>query len=206
MAVFSAVDFKNHEHVAFFYDKETNLKAILAIHNTYRGPAIGGCRMWPYVDEQHAITDALRLSCAMTYKSAMANLPFGGGKMVIIGDPRQVKTPALLRAIGRCVEQFNGQYITAEDVGTSVEDMAIIHETTSRVVGLPGLSGDPSPFTALGVFESIRAAVIHRLGEESLKGLKVGVQGLGHVGFELCKLLSKAGARLIIKDHCIIEG
>jgi leucine dehydrogenase len=200
MSVFSATDFKNHEKVTFFFDKETGLKAIIAIHNTTRGPALGGCRMWPYVDEQHAITDVLRLSRAMTYKAAMANLPFGGGKAVIIGDPRKDKSRELFRAFGKFVEQLNGRYITAEDVGTSVEDMVYIHETTPYVVGLPGGSGDPSPFTALGVFESIKAAVLHRLKKDSIQGLRVAVQGLGHVGYDLCKLLAEAGVELTVTD------
>lgn len=200
MAVFSAVDFDQHEEVAFFYDQATGLKAIVAIHNTKRGPALGGCRMWPYADEQQAITDVLRLSRAMTYKAAMANLPLGGGKLVIIGDSHRDKTPELFRAIGRCVDQFNGRYVVGEDVGTSVEDMVSIRETTTHVVGLPGGSGDPSPFTAIGVYESIRSAVAYRLGKSSLKGLKVAVQGLGHVGYQLCKLLAEEGAELIVTD------
>jgi len=200
MPVFSAIDFDHHEQVNFFYDKETGLKAIIAIHNTNRGSALGGCRMWPYADEQFAITDALRLSRGMTYKAAMANLPFGGGKAVIIGDSHRDKSPALLRAFGKCVEQLNGRYITAEDVGTSVEDMAFIREETSHVVGLPGGCGDPSPFTAFGVFESIRSAVLYRLGKSSLLGVKIAVQGLGHVGYSLCKLLAEAGADLIVTD------
>jgi leucine dehydrogenase len=200
MAVFSAIDFDRHEQVNFFYDEETGLKAIIAIHNTNRGPALGGCRMWPYTDEQHAVTDVLRLSRGMTYKAAMANLPFGGGKAVIIGDSHRDKSPALFKAFGQCVEQLNGRYISAEDVGTSVEDMVFIREATSHVVGLPGGSGDPSPFTALGVYESIRSAVLYRLGKSSLKGVKVAVQGLGHVGYHLCRLLVEAGADLFVTD------
>lgn len=200
MPIFGAVDFDRHEEVSFFCDKETGLKAIIAIHNTNRGPALGGCRMWPYADEQQAITDVLRLSRGMTYKAAMAHLPFGGGKAVIIGDSHKDKSPASMRAFGRCVEKLNGRYITAEDVGTSVEDMAFIRETTSHVVGLPGGSGDPSPFTAIGVLEGIRAAVFYRLGKKTLNGIKVAVQGLGHVGYHLCKLLSEADAQLIVTD------
>lgn len=200
MAVFDAVDFDDHEEIAFFYDKDTNHKFIIAIHNTTRGPALGGCRMWPYETEQVALTDALRLSRGMTYKAAMANLPFGGGKIVVIGDSRKEKTPQLMRAVGRCVESFKGHYITAEDVGTSVEDMIYIREATSHVVGLPGGSGDPSPFTALGVYEGIRAAAAYRLGRNSLEGIRVSVQGLGHVGHRLCQLLAKAGAKLSITD------
>ena len=200
MPIFSAVDFDRHEEVSFFCDKETGLKAIIAIHNANLGPALGGCRMWPYADEQQAITDVLRLSRGMTYKAAMAHLPFGGGKAVIIGDSHKDKSPASMRAFGRCVEKLNGRYITAEDVGTSVEDMAFIRETTSHVVGLPGGSGDPSPFTAIGVLAGIRAAVFYRLGKTTLKGIKVAVQGLGHVGYHLCKLLSEEGAQLIVTD------
>jgi leucine dehydrogenase len=200
MPIFSAVDFDRHEDVSFFCDKETGLKAIIAIHNTNRGPALGGCRMWPYADEQQAITDVLRLSRGMTYKAAMAHLPFGGGKAVIIGDSHKDKSPVLMRAFGRCVEKLNGRYITAEDVGTSVEDMVFIRETTAHVVGLPSGSGDPSPFTAIGVLAGIRAAVFYRLGKKTLNGIKVAVQGLGHVGYHLCKLLSEAGAHLTVTD------
>jgi len=200
MSIFGAVDFDNHEQVHFFYDKETGLRAIIAIHNTKLGPALGGVRMWPYEDEQEAVTDVLRLSRGMTYKAAIAHLPLGGGKAVIIGDSHKDKSPALMRAFGRCVESIHGLYITAEDVGTSVEDMVSIKETTLFVVGLPGGSGDPSPFTALGVYVSIKAAVLHRLHKMELKGLKVAVQGLGHVGYALCDYLAKAGAELIVTD------
>lgn len=200
MSVFEAVDFAQHEQVSFFYDKGTGLKVIIAIHNTNRGPALGGCRMWPYANEQQAVTDVLRLSEGMTYKSAMANLSFGGGKAVIIGDPRYYKSRALFQNFGRFVESFNGRYITAEDLGTSVEDMVYIKETTSHVLGLPGLSGDPSPFTALGVFEAMRAAVLYRLGKSSLRNIKVAIQGLGHVGYNLCKKLTESEAQLIVSD------
>ena len=200
MSVFDAVDFDQHERVSFFYNKDMGLKAIIAIHNTNRGPALGGCRMWPYANEQQAITDVLRLSRGMTYKSAIANLSFGGGKAVIIGDPRHQKSQPLFEAFGRVVDQFNGRYITAEDVGTSVDDMAFIKKTTPHVVGIPGGSGDPAPFTALGVFESIRAAIFYRLGRTSLQGLRVAVQGLGNVGYHLCKNLKEAGVHLIVSD------
>lgn len=200
MSVFEAIDFDGHEQVTFFNDKETGLKAIIAIHNTNLGPALGGCRMWPYVDEQHAIADVLRLSRGMTYKAALANLPVGGGKAVIIGNPHHDKSPALFRAFGRCVERINGRYITGEDMQTSVQDMVYVRETTLHVVGLPGGSGDPSPFTAIGLCDCIQAAVHYRLGKPSLEGIKVAIQGLGHVGYHLCKLLSKAGVRLIVTD------
>jgi len=200
MPIFSAVDFDNHEQISFFYDKKTNLKAIIAIHNTFRGPALGGCRIWPYVNEQQAVADALRLSRGMTYKAAMANLPFGGGKAVIIGDPHKDKTPALLRAFGKCINRFHGSYITGEDIGTSIKDMDLIAETTSYVAGHSNGSGDPSPFTAIGIYESICASVLYRLGKSSLNGINVAVQGLGHVGYNLCKLLAEAGAQLIVTD------
>lgn len=200
MPVFGAIDFDGHEQVSFFYDRKTGLKAIIAIHNTWRGPALGGCRMWPYKDEQDALTDVLRLSKGMTYKAALANLPYGGGKIVIIGDSHHDKAPALFRAVGRCVNQFHGRFITGEDVGTSPKDMAYIRETTTHVVGLPGGIGDPSPYTAIGVYEGIRAAAAHRLKKESLEGLKIAVQGLGHVGYHLCKLLHKAGVELVVTD------
>ncbi|MEB3701540.1 Glu/Leu/Phe/Val dehydrogenase [Candidatus Bealeia paramacronuclearis] len=204
MTVFYARDFDNHENVVFCNDEETGLKAIIAIHNTNRGPALGGCRMWNYVDEQEAVTDALRLSRGMTYKAAIANLKLGGGKAVIIGNSKRDKSPELFRAFGRFVERLGGDYITAEDVGTSVQDMSYIHDTTSHVVGLDlsiqGGSGDPSPLTALGVFQSIKAAVAYKLEQSSLEGVTVAVQGLGHVGQHLCALLKEAGANLIITD------
>lgn len=200
MSVYEAQDFDNHEQVTFFYDKATGLKAIIAIHNTNLGPALGGCRMWPYKSEQDAIADALRLSRGMTYKAAMANLPLGGGKAVIIGDSRHEKSPELFRAFGVCVERINGRYITGEDVQTSVQDMVYVRETTLHVVGLPGGSGDPSPFTAVGVADCIKAAVRYKLKKESLQGVRVAVQGLGHVGYHLCKLLSEQGAKLVVTD------
>ncbi len=200
MSIFGAVDFDDHEQVHYFYDKETGLKCVIAIHNTKLGPALGGVRMWPYEDEQEAVTDVLRLSRGMTYKAAIAHLPLGGGKAVIIGDSHKDKTPELLKAFGRCVESIHGLYITAEDVGMSVEDMATIHDTTLFVVGLPGGSGDPSPFTAIGVYQSIRAAVYHRLQKRELKGIKIALQGLGHVGYALCELLWGSGAELIVTD------
>jgi leucine dehydrogenase len=200
MSIFNSIDLDSHQQVSFFSDDISGLKAIIAIHNTNRGPALGGCRIWPYPDEKDAITDVLRLSRGMTYKAAMANLPFGGGKAVIIADSRTQKTPALLKAFGRCVDKLGGRYITAEDVGTSVEDMVLIKEVTTHVVGLPGGSGDPSPFTAIGVYDGICSAVLYRLGKNTLQDVKVAVQGLGHVGYYLCKLLSQAGAQLIVTD------
>lgn len=203
MSVFAHRDFDQHEQVVFAADPETGLKAIIAIHDTTNGPALGGCRMWAYPTEEEAIRDALRLSRGMTYKAALAGLPLGGGKSVIIGDARRDKTPALMEAMGRAVENLKGRYIVAEDVGTSVEDMAAIRRHTTHVVGLPaesGGSGDPSPQTALGCFMGIMAAVEYGGRKGGLDGLTVAVQGLGHVGRHLCRLLADAGARLVVTD------
>lgn len=203
MSVFSLRDFDNHEQVSFAADPETGLRAIIAIHDTTRGPALGGCRMWAYAGEAEAIRDVLRLSRGMTYKNALAELPFGGGKSVILGDPRTAKTPALMRAMGRAVDRMCGRYIVAEDVGTTVADVVEMHRCTRHVAGLPveqGGSGDPSPATAFGVFTGMRAAVQYRLRRNTLDGLRVSVQGLGHVGWHLCQHLAEAGARLIVTD------
>lgn len=206
MSYFDNSSFDNHEHVSFFHDPETGLKAIIAIHNTNLGPALGGCRMWNYASDEEALVDVLRLSRGMTYKAALAGLKLGGGKSVIIGDSRQDKTPELFEAMGRFVEKLGGEYIIAEDVGTSVDDMVSVSKHTNSVVGLPPVagsdqaSGDPSPVTAWGVFLGIKASVSHRLGKESLEGIHVAVQGLGHVGMALCGYLYKAGARLTVAD------
>jgi leucine dehydrogenase len=200
--VFSNADFDDHEQVVFASDPATGLKAIIAIHSTKLGPAVGGCRILPYADDRAALTDVLRLSRGMTMKTAMAGLPLGGGKSVIIADPRR-KSPALLQAMGRAIEQLGGHYVTAEDVGTSAADMVEIRKGTSHVMGLPvraGGSGDPSPSTALGCFEGIKAALRYRSGRQSVEGVRVAIQGLGHVGFNLARLLSGAGARLIVTD------
>jgi leucine dehydrogenase len=200
--VFSNADFDDHEQVIFTSDPATGLKAIIAIHSTKLGPAVGGCRILPYPDDQAALTDVLRLSRGMTMKTAMAGLPLGGGKSVIIADPRR-KSPALLQAMGQAIEQLGGHYVTAEDVGTSAADMVEIRKGTSHVIGLPvsaGGSGDPSPSTALGCFEGIKAALRYKSGRQSVEGVRVAVQGLGHVGFNLARLLSGAGARLIVAD------
>lgn len=203
MSLFELPDFDAHEAVVHVSDAKTGLKAIIAIHNTRRGPAMGGSRMWAYADSTAAATDALRLSRGMTYKNAMAGLPIGGGKAVIIGDARTAKSPELFRALGRAIDGLGGRYITAEDVGTSPEDMQFVRESTRYVAGLSGElggRGDPSPATALGVFVGIGAAVRHRLGADSVKGLRVAVQGLGHVGFDLARQLHEAGAQLIVAD------
>ncbi len=204
MSVFDHPEFDQHESVHYFQDPQTELKAIIAIHSTALGPAAGGCRRWSYVSDAEALTDVLRLSRGMTYKNAVAGLPFGGGKSVILADPSTSKTPGLFRAFGRAVASLDGKYITAEDVGISVEDMLQVRGETRFVSGLPqsgqAAGGDPSPWTALGVFLGIQAAVEIRLDTGSLRGIKVGIQGVGHVGHHLCRLLHDAGAELTIAD------
>ncbi|MCK5576272.1 MAG: Glu/Leu/Phe/Val dehydrogenase [Sphingomonadales bacterium] len=203
MSVFSTEAFRDHEQVVFASDPETGLRAIIAVHSTALGPAVGGCRMWNYASEDDAIRDVLRLSRGMSYKNAMADLGLGGGKSVIIGDSAKDKTPELMRAFGRAVDQLGGRYLSAEDVGISVEDIEIAGTQTKYVAGLnkgEAASGDPSPFTAHGVFFGIKASVMHRLGKADLGGVKVAVQGLGHVGYTLCKELHEAGADLIVTD------
>ena len=192
----------NHEQIVFFQEPSVNLKGIIAIHSTTLGPALGGCRMWPYASEKEALVDVLKLSRGMTYKAAAAGLEQGGGKSVIICDPKK-KTPELFKAFGRFINSLNGAYITAEDVGTSVEDMKYIRESTPFVTGLPeklGGSGDPSPFTAQSTLVGIKAAVAHKLKRNSLEGLKVAIQGVGHVGVYLAKYLLEEGCRLSISD------
>ncbi|MDJ0947281.1 MAG: Glu/Leu/Phe/Val dehydrogenase [Alphaproteobacteria bacterium] len=200
MAVFDHPDFDDHEHVSFFFDRASGLKSIIAIHNTNRGPALGGCRMWAYDNDQEAITDVLRLSQGMTYKAAIADLALGGGKSVIIGDSKTDKSEQLMQKMGRAVERLGGLYIVAEDVGTTVPDMDIVRSETKHVAGVSGGAGDPSPSTAHGVFVGIRAAVKHKLGKDSTAGLTVAVQGLGAVGYSLCEWLNNDGAKLIVTD------
>ncbi len=204
MPVFDHPEFDQHESLHFVQDPETGLKAIIAIHSTALGPAAGGCRRWQYASDRHAVTDALRLSRGMTYKNAVAGLKFGGGKSVILASDDAPKTPELFHAFGRAVESLGGKYITAEDVGCSVEDMRHVNEETNYVSGLPKsgdeAGGDPSPLTALGCFLGIEAAVRFRLGKDSLDGMRVAVQGVGHVGLHLCRLLHEAGASLIVAD------
>lgn len=203
MSVFYHSEFDHHQQVAFFNDRASGLKAIIAVHNTNLGPALGGCRMWPYASDDEALTDVLRLSRGMTYKSALANLQLGGGKAVIIGDPARHKTDALMHAMGDFIEGLGGRYITAEDSGTSVADILKIGDKTSYVSGVNRVTahgGDPSPSTAYGVFVSLREAVCHRLGRSDLKGIKVAIQGLGNVGYRLAKHLREAGAELYVSD------
>lgn len=204
MGVFDHPEFNGHESLHFINDPASGLRAIIAVHSTVLGPAAGGCRRWSYASDAEALTDALRLSRGMTYKNAIAELPFGGGKSVILGADSAPKTPELLTAFGRAVESLDGKYITAEDVGMSVDDMRHVQQETKYVSGLPqsgdSAGGDPSPWTALGVFLGIQAAVKVRLGEDSLKNLSVAVQGVGHVGAHLCQLLHEAGAKLFVAD------
>jgi len=200
MSVFSSPSFAHHDEVVFCHDPRARLKAIIAIHDTTLGPALGGCRMWAYDTDDAALEDVLRLSRGMTYKSAMAGLNFGGGKAVVIGDPHKDKSEALLRRLGRFVESLGGQFITGEDVGMSVEDIDVMGQETRFVAGIAERGGDPSPATAWGVYSGIKAAVRHRLGRDDLGGLGVAVQGLGHVGSRLCERLAEAGARLLVTD------
>ncbi|MCL2353144.1 MAG: leucine dehydrogenase [Defluviitaleaceae bacterium] len=205
MDVFGYMEDYEFEQLAFFQDKGTGLKAIVAIHNTVLGPALGGSRFWNYTHEDLAIEDALRLARGMTYKSALAGLPLGGGKAVILGDAAQlrkdpVRREAFWRAFGRFIDGLSGRYITAEDVGTSTQDMVFVNMETDHVVGLPGRSGDPSPYTARGVFKSILGSLLHVYGSDSVAGKTVAVQGVGNVGYYLCKYLHDAGAKLIVSD------
>ncbi|MBO6782868.1 MAG: Glu/Leu/Phe/Val dehydrogenase [Alphaproteobacteria bacterium] len=201
MTVFSAPDFDGHEHVVFGHDAETGLRAIIAVHNTHLGPGVGGCRMWDYADDVAALRDALRLSQGMTYKSALAGLPFGGGKSVILGDARTEKTPELMRAMGRFVESLKGRYIAAEDVGMTVADMDEMAKVTTHVTGTSKTSGNPSPYTAYGVLRGIEAAVEHRFQRnDGIDGIQVAVQGLGSVGFDLARRLHERGAVLHVAD------
>ncbi|MEZ5826633.1 MAG: Glu/Leu/Phe/Val dehydrogenase dimerization domain-containing protein [Geminicoccaceae bacterium] len=202
MNLFDAVDFADHEEICHFHDREAGLRAIIAIHNTRLGPAVGGCRMWNYASEGEALADALRLSQGMTFKAAMADLPLGGGKSVIWGDPRTQKSPSLFRAFGRAVESLKGRYYTGEDVGTTPADMAVAGRETRFVLGRDeqGSSGDPSPDTADGVLMAIEGAARHKLGASDLAGLRVAVQGLGNVGMALAGRLFEGGAELVVAD------
>ncbi len=197
MSVFSNPAFDHHEKVAFGADKASGLRAIIAVHDTRLGPGVGGCRMYPYVSDDEALYDVLRLSRGMTYKSALAGLPFGGGKSVIIGNPHSDKTPALLHAMGEFIDSFGGLYVAAEDSGTGVADVRTMGERTAHVSGLQEGAehgGDPSPTTAYGVYLGIRTAVQYRLGADSMRGLRVAIQGLGNVGYHLAGRLVADGA------------
>ncbi|MBI2380084.1 MAG: Glu/Leu/Phe/Val dehydrogenase [Gammaproteobacteria bacterium] len=200
MSVFNLRAYDDHEQIVFCSDTKSGLKAIIAIHDTTLGPAVGGCRMWEYNTDEGALVDALRLSRGMTYKNAMAGLPFGGGKSVIIGNSKTMKSEELFRAFGRFVESISGRYVTAEDVGTSPADIAIVHKETKHVLGLEGKSGDPSPYTAYGCYLGIKAAVKHKLGRDNLDGVSISLQGAGHVGYYLAKHLASEGAKLFVTD------
>lgn len=203
MYIFEKLAEYSYEQVVFCHDISTGLRAIIVIHNTTLGPALGGCRMYPYASEDEAVVDALRLARGMTYKAAASGLNLGGGKSVIIGDPHTDKSEALFRSFGRYIETLGGRYIAAEDVGTSTEDIANIRVETSYVAGVDvtrGGSGDPSPLTALGVAQGMKACVEEVFGSDSLEGKTVAVQGLGHVGYHLCRLLDEEGANLIVTD------
>jgi len=198
--VFDHPDFDDHEQVTFVCEAEAGLRAIIALHSTALGPAFGGCRMWPYASDAAALTDALRLARGMTYKAAICALPYGGGKSVIIGDPRRHKTPALLRAMGRAVESLGGRYIVADDIGTTLEDLAVMRTATTHTAAATAAAREPLAVTAFGVFVAVRAAVRHLLGKPRLAGLRVAVQGLGNVGLPLAGYLHDAGAELIVTD------
>jgi leucine dehydrogenase len=190
----------NHEQVLFCQDRATGLKAIIAVHNTKLGPALGGTRMWQYNNEEEAITDVLRLSRGMTYKNSISGLDLGGGKAVIIGDSRSQKNEALFRRFGQFVNSLSGKYITAEDVGISPQDMVWVNKETNYVAGLPSKSGDPSPVTAYGVYVGMKACAKEQFGSDSLKDKKIGVQGVGHVGQYLIQHLKEEGAEIFVTD------
>ena len=202
-AVLQRMSVNNHEQVVFCNDQATGLKAIISIHNTVLGPALGGTRMWAYSNEYEALNDVLRLSRGMSYKAAITGLNLGGGKAVIIGDARKIKSEALMRRFGKFVNSLGGKYITAEDVGINTKDMEYVKMETNHVSGLPlsmGGSGDPSPVTAYGVYMGMKAAAKTKWGHESLEGKKVMVQGLGHVGENLVAYLVKEGAKVYVND------
>ena len=203
MGVFEHINGDGFEQIVFFSDDHSQLRAIVAIHSTALGPALGGTRFWPYPSEDEALVDVLRLARGMTLKAAAAGLDLGGGKAVIIGDPRSLKSEELLRAYGRYVAALGGRYITAEDVGTSLADMDIVRRETRWVTGCSqtyGGSGDPSPVTAYGVLQGMKASALEAYGKSELKGLRVAVQGVGKVGYALCGYLVGEGAQLVVTD------
>jgi leucine dehydrogenase len=202
-SVFEHLDFDDHEKVVFAHDPKAGLRAIIAVHSTRAGPACGGVRFWHYRSDAEALTDVLRLSRGMSYKNVMAGLPLGGGKAVIMAGTKRSKSRKLLHAFARALDGLNGAYIAAEDVGVTTDDIAVMREVTPHVAGRADgahASGDPSPFTAQGVFLGLEAAVRFRLGRRDLEGLRIGVLGLGAVGMKLARLLHGAGARLIVAD------
>lgn len=203
-AVWDFADFDDHEAVHLVRDRGTGLTAVIAIHSTHCGPAAGGARFWHYAEKSHAITDALRLSRGMSYKNAMAGLPMGGGKAVILADQFGTKNEAMLKAFGRAVESQGGRYVTAEDVGISLNDMVMIGSETRHVCGLPvangAAGGDPGPLTALGTYLGIKAAIAEAFGSDSAKGVRIAVQGVGSVGGNVARMLAADGAVLTLAD------
>jgi leucine dehydrogenase len=200
MEIFERIAEHNHEQVVFCHEPAAGYRGIIAIHNTTLGPALGGTRFWNYRSDEEALIDVLRLSRGMTYKAAVAGLNLGGGKAVIIGDPKTTRREMIFRAHGRFVESLGGRYFTAEDVGTSVEDMDYVKMETEYVTGVAGGSGDPSPVTAYGTYRGIKACAKEKYGSDSLEGMTVAVQGTGHVGYYLCSFLADEGAKLIVTD------
>src|SRR5690625_3786491 len=204
MEIFTYMEKYDYEQLVFCQDENSGLKAIIAIHDTTLGPALGGTRMWTYDTEEAAIEDALRLAKGMTYKNAAAGLNLGGGKTVIIGDSKKDKNPEMFRAFGRYIQSLNGRYITAEDVGTTEEDMDLIHMETDYVTGVSkesqGSSGNPSPVTGYGIYKGMKAAAKEVYGDESLEGKTVAVQGVGNVAYALCEHLHEEGAKIIVTD------
>lgn len=200
MELFDLIDMHGHEQVVFWNEPAAGYRGIIAIHNTTLGPALGGTRFWNYASDLEALVDVLRLSRGMTYKAAVTGLNLGGGKSVIIGDPKVQRRELIFRAHGRAVESLKGRYITAEDVGTGVEDMDFVHMETEYVAGIAGGSGDPSPVTAYGVYRGIKACAREKWGSDDLSGVSVAVQGLGHVGYHVCRFLAEEGARLVVTD------
>ncbi len=200
MQVFDLMAERDHEQIAFWSEPSIGYRGIIAIHDTTLGPALGGTRFWSYGSDREAVVDVLRLARGMTYKAAITGLNLGGGKSVIIGDNRTTDREMIFRAHGRAVESLKGRYITAEDVGTSVEDMEYVRMETDHVTGVLGGSGDPSPVTAYGVYMGIKGAARRRYGSDALGGKHVAVQGVGHVGYHLSRFLAEEGARLTVTD------
>jgi len=201
--VFGQVSFDGHEQIVFCNDEDTGLKAIIGIHNTVLGPALGGTRMWTYQSEWHALNDVLRLSRGMTFKSAITGLNLGGGKAVIIGDAKSQKNDDLMRRFGQFVDSLSGKYITAEDVGMETRDMDVIREVTPHVTGISeskGGAGNPSPITAYGVYMGMKAAAKYQFGTDNLDGKKILVQGVGHVGETLVNYITDEGAKVVVND------
>lgn len=200
MLVFKEMDDYGHERLVFVRDDKVGLKAIIAVHDTTLGPALGGTRFWNYETEEEALYDVLRLSRGMTLKNAGANLKLGGGKAVIIGDPKKLKSREFFHSYGTAVNELGGRYYTAEDMNTTTADMVMIHEVTKYVTGTPEISGDPSPFTARGTYKAMKAGAKAKFGDDSLKGKVVAVQGLGSVGYRVAEFLHQEGATLKVFD------